>query len=127
MALKLDGVFIECGVFRGFKSFFLANYLGSELSNRKFYLFDTFEGIDEDQSELSPIKKSEHFKVGLYDFVVDRFSGFSNFEIVKGSVPQTLDALKGRKVAFLHLRIHTWLKFQLDLFVNCRRWGRRSG
>ena len=53
-ALKTNGDFIECGVFRGFKSFFLLSYLEEELKDRKFYLCDTFEGIDQEQSTGSP-------------------------------------------------------------------------
>ena len=36
-ALHIDGDFIECGVFRGFKSYFLLKYLTSELQKRRFF------------------------------------------------------------------------------------------
>ena len=72
-ALHIDGDFIECGVFRGFKSYSLLKYLTSELQKRRFFLCDTFNGIDPELMDGSPVSPDEHRKVGLHDFVAKRF------------------------------------------------------
>ena len=108
LALDVPGAFMECGVFRGFKSYFLLKYFGEELANRKYFLLDTFEGIDLNLSDGSPISKNEHAKSRLYEFINFRFKDFSNVEIVKGSVPYTLDELELDNIAFLHLDMNSY-------------------
>lgn len=108
-ALKQKGCFIECGVFRGFKSHFLLEYFGQRLAQRPYYLFDTFAGIDEAQADGSPIEKSEHDKVGLYEFVKHRFAGFGNVHIHRGSVPGSFEQAElPEQVAFVHLDMNSY-------------------
>ena len=107
-ALKKNGSYVECGVFRGFKSYFLIKKNYAILKNRNKYLFDTFDGIDSEQADGSPIKKFQHQKDGLHDFVVRRFSKFKNMSIIKGSVPNTLKNVNINDVAFLHLDMNSW-------------------
>lgn len=108
LALDVPGAFMECGVFRGFKSYFLLKYFAEELENRKYYLLDTFEGIDLNLADGSPISKNEHAKSRLFDFVNHRFKSFANVEIVKGSVPSTLGGLELDGIAFLHLDMNSY-------------------
>ena len=108
LALDVPGAFMECGVFRGFKSYFLLKYFGEELANRKYFLLDTFEGIDLNLSDGSPISKNEHAKSRLYEFIKYRFKDFSNVESVKGSVPYALADLELDKIAFLHLDMNSY-------------------
>lgn len=107
-ALKLDGDFMECGVFRGFKSFFLLKYFEQQLANRSYYLCDTYEGVDLEQNHLSPIAPQEHAKSKLYEFVKLRFSVFENAQVIKGSVPGSLQDLSIEKIAFLHLDMNAY-------------------
>jgi O-methyltransferase len=107
-SLKKSGSYVECGVFRGFKSYFLIKKNYNKLKNRGKFLFDTFTGIDVDQSDGSPILKYEHEKNGLHDFVIDRFSDFEKLNIIKGSIPGTLNEINIEKVAFLHLDMNSW-------------------
>ena len=107
-ALHVDGCFIECGVFRGFKSYFLLSYLKEKLSNRDFILCDTYEGIDVRQSHLSPISNDEHNKENLYSFILHRFCEFRNVIVNKGIVPNSLYHLNIDKVAFLHLDMNSY-------------------
>ena len=108
LAMRVEGSCIECGVFRGFKSLFLLNYFGAVLAKREYYLFDTYEGIDESLSAGSPICKEERSKVRLYDFVVHRFREFSNVSVIKGSVPKALGKVEIDQVAFLHLDMNSY-------------------
>ena len=124
MALKIDGCFIECGVFRGFKSDFLLKYFEEKIEKRPYYLFDTFEGIDTAQSHLSPISNSEHNKTNLHRFIKYRFKEFSNVVITKGSVPDSLKEVNIDKIAFLHLDMNSYqaeiaaLEFLWDKIVK---------
>lgn len=107
-ASKIDGDFVECGVFRGFKSFFILKYIDQEVwNNKKFWLYDTFEGQPLDFDPDSPVHNAEHNKPQLYDFIKDRFKVFSNVEIVKGIVPFSLEDSRPKKISFLHLDMNS--------------------
>ena len=49
-ARHLPGDFVECGVFRGYMSSVVAEILEFEKLDKTFYLYDTFEGLDESYS-----------------------------------------------------------------------------
>lgn len=103
-----SGAYVECGVFRGFKSYYLFKKTSSLMEDRKKILIDTFEGIDEQLSSDSPIRKIEHAKDELYDFVVSRFSKFPNTHVIKGSAPYVLSSFELEQVSFLHLDMNSW-------------------
>jgi O-methyltransferase len=107
-ALRVGGNYVECGVFRGFKSCFLFENNWSLIKPRKKFLFDTFTGIDPKLAEGSPIKNSDHAKEGLLDFVVQRFKQFENVTVVPGSVPLSLSDVDVGEVCFLHLDMNSW-------------------
>jgi O-methyltransferase len=107
-ALRADGNYVECGVFRGFKSYFLLKKNAEQIKDRKKFLFDTFKGIDPSLADGSPIKRDEHAKDGLYEFVVERFSEFENLEIIRGSVPLSLQTVDVGVVNFVHLDMNSW-------------------
>ena len=108
-SLKVPGDYVECGVFRGFKSYFLMQKHKLNMASRKCFLFDTFSGISEKYDSGSPIKNYEHNKRGLYEFVEQRFSEFENVIITKGAVPETLGIPSIDKVCFLHLDMNSWI------------------
>jgi hypothetical protein len=49
MATHVEGDFVECGVNRAFLSRAIVEYLSWDSLGRSFYLFDSFDGIDESQ------------------------------------------------------------------------------
>jgi len=107
LALRRDGVFVECGVHRGSTSLSLMTF-HTELGNtRQYWMFDTFEGVIAEQmtemerDELS--RYGEYYSSSVYDEVVHTFSSFPNVRIIKGVVPETLSAFDGGDVAFLHI------------------------
>lgn len=103
----IPGDFIECGVFRGFKSKVLLNYLDNCLGDRQFFLCDTYEGIDMAQVGGSPIRPSDHQKPFLYEFVLNRFSEFSRARVIKGSCPTSLETLNIESLSFIHLDMNS--------------------
>jgi Macrocin-O-methyltransferase (TylF) len=112
-ASKLEGDFVECGVNYGFLSSAIMEFLDWNSMNRKFYLLDTFEGIDPryvstEECENGVLKKSEDaLRNGLYirgiDSVTANFSQWKNTLIIKGSVPETLSQVETQNVSYLHL------------------------
>jgi O-methyltransferase len=107
-ALNLEGDFVECGVFRGFKSFFLLRYLADNWEQKRFWLYDTYEGLADSYSEGSPVSKEDHNKPELFEFVKDRFSVFPQATVIQGTVPDVLHDKCPEKVAFLHLDMNSF-------------------
>lgn len=103
-AKQLDGDFVECGVNRGTNAMSIITYTAfKSLENRKFYLFDTFCGLDpEFCSEQEYIAYKDSYP-NCYDFVVHSFKEYPNVMIVKGTVPKTLSQVDIKKVAYLSL------------------------
>lgn len=108
-AAKLRGDFVECGVWRGFLATAIVNYIPWPIDNRKFYLFDTWEGIDErwlTEEERNNKAKLDHFKPyysNQYEAVRKHFLNYRNVQLVKGSVPETLNLVKIEAVSYLSL------------------------
>jgi hypothetical protein len=114
-ASKLAGDFVECGVNRGFMSSAIMNLLEWDTTGRRFYLLDTFAGIDEryvfpDEKANVMEHNAEIIAKGWYTFDVrgvrDNFSEWKNAEIVVGPIPETLPAIKSEQIAFLHLDLN---------------------
>lgn len=112
-ASKLTGDFIECGVNRGFLSSAIMEFLDWDSLDRTFFLLDTFEGLDldhvpqEEGHEGMLEKNRERLERGFYirgvESVEANFSQWKNTRIIKGRIPETLDQVETRKVAYLHL------------------------
>lgn len=107
-AMSLPGDFVECGVFRGFKSYFICKYFQFEKVQKQMWLYDTYEGIDENYTDGSPISKQEHNKPGLYNFVQEQFEQYANVNVIKGTVPESLSSSAPKQVAFLHLDMNSY-------------------
>lgn len=105
----LEGDFVECGVFRGFKSHFLCKYFDFENWDKQFWLYDTYEGIAQKYSSGSPIAKEEHNKPRLHEFVQDRFSSYSNVNVIKGIVPDVFASTVPDKICYLHLDMNSYM------------------
>lgn len=112
-ASKLAGDFVECGVNYGFLSSAIMEFLNWDSFNRTFYLLDTFDGPDfrqvseEDRASGFQETHAAMLKTGFYvrdlETVKANFSQWKNIRIIKGSVPETLDQVDTRRVAYLHL------------------------
>ena len=108
-ASKLAGDFVECGVNRGFLSSAIMEFLDWDSLNRTFYLLDTFEGLDlrhvsHEDCQCGAIKRNESaFYVRGVESVKANFSQWKNTRIIKGSIPEMLNQVETRNVAYLHL------------------------
>lgn len=106
-AVQLEGDFVECGVNRGFLSSGIMQYLDWNRRGRRFFLFDTFQGIDESQLspseiELGRIEHSRGFSE-CHDHAVSNFAEFDGVHIVRGIVPQSLSTVDIDRVAYLSI------------------------
>jgi hypothetical protein len=106
-ALRLEGDFVECGVFRGFMTAVAARYLDFGASARRWYLYDTFEGIPAPHLDSGHVSPPEYQESGLHDFVVRRFAAYPNIEVHRGRVPEVLADSAPRRIAFLHLDMNS--------------------
>ncbi len=109
--IGLKGDFVECGVFEGFMSDMVIQYLDFGNTDKTFYLYDTFEGFSEKYSSPSDFPGQEGFyhfanevygKPGLYESVRERFAKYSNVKVIKGVVPDILHEQAPSRIAYLH-------------------------
>ena len=104
---NLEGDFVECGVDRGGTAMCVMHYLKSKaFKGKKFYLFDTFQGLDVSQlseEELALTRIEDGRYPNVLAEVEANFSTRKFTKIIPGAVPETLSAFKGKKVAYLHI------------------------
>jgi len=107
-AKDVPGDFVELGVFKGHTTLFAAEYLGFETWPQRWLLYDTFEGIPEDQLDGDWKSRNEGTYKGTYSFeeVRERFAGFPNIEVVQGRVPEILEETAPDRIAFLHVDLN---------------------
>lgn len=126
-AKHLDGDFVDCGVNTGIFARAVINYIDFPRLNKKYYLLDTFSGMNSKYSSKYEMERSKKLGYGqnkdLYDQVRQTFSKF-NVEIIKGCIPETLSQVKTKKVCFLSVDINSvkpeiaTLKFFWDRMVT---------
>lgn len=107
-----EGDFVECGVSYGFLSRGITQYLNwnqTQAGKRKFFLVDTFEGLDpmlvtaaEKQEGLPDLFHGKYPKDTIHR-VRQTFSNIKGVEIVQGSVPSILPSVRTEKVSFLSI------------------------
>lgn len=102
-AKHLTGDFVECGVATGMTTMTIVNYLDFNSLDRKFYLFDTFNGLDKRFSTEKEYATFEGLYPDSYQFVKDSFKDYKNVILVKGAIPLTLSKVNIEKVAYLHI------------------------
>jgi hypothetical protein len=112
-AAKLPGDFVECGVGHGFMSSAIMEDLGWDSTGRTFYLLDTFSGVDEryvtpEELAHGAMAKNQHMiDIGIYATdpgpALRNFAQWSHVKIIVGAVPETLDQIRSKAIAFLHI------------------------
>lgn len=118
-AKNLEGDFVECGVYRGNLAMFNLTYLDfAKMKNRKYYLFDTFCGLDKDWSTEEEYEYWKEKYPNTYEFVKKSFEKYPNVIITKGTVPLSLSKVNIKKVAYLSIDMNCVLpeKKALEFF-----------
>ncbi|TDF39466.1 polysaccharide deacetylase [Alteromonadaceae bacterium M269] len=109
VAEKLEGDFVECGVWRGFYTTAILNYINWPMPERHFYLFDSWEGLDNEQlnknekQQIGKINYLNKFYADQFDQVNNHFSTYKNVKLIKGMIPKTLENVEINKVCYLSL------------------------
>jgi len=107
IGLRLKGDFVECGVNTGILSLAIADYYQFGETNRKFYLFDTFNGIPEEQMAPDEREKklleNELFYPDCYEQALKNFAPYPNMNLIRGRVPDTLESANIGDVAYLSI------------------------
>lgn len=111
----IKGDYVECGVGNGFLSSAILESLPWNELAKHFYLFDTFEGLDEryltseelkrigDLESYNKKKREEGIYCMDYQSVEENFREWSRVHLIKGAIPDTLETTPIVKVAFLHI------------------------
>jgi hypothetical protein len=110
-ALKLEGDFAECGVDTAVTSGTIVKYLDFGRLDRSFFLFDTFSGIPDVEGMTESEKDArrllnDKFYFNSFGFVAAKMAEYRNVRLVQGVLPDTLDALAGRKISYLSIDLN---------------------
>jgi hypothetical protein len=101
-AAGLPGDFVECGVHTGILSGAVMTWLDfARHSDRRFYLFDTWQGIPEEQISqeekrfgVAAMNRKYQDGDAIHAGVVRKFSRWPNAVVVRGRVPESLEAMQ---------------------------------
>jgi len=112
---SLEGDFVECGCYTGTYSSAIADYLDfGAMTDRKLYLFDTFNGIaldllsEEEQRKAAGFaSKNERYYKDFYEVTRRNFEHLPNVELIKGRVPDSLAKVPIDKVAYLSIDMNS--------------------
>ncbi|WP_293903870.1 TylF/MycF/NovP-related O-methyltransferase [Phenylobacterium sp.] len=101
----VPGDFVELGVFKGHTTLFCAEYVGFQDWPRRWWLYDTFEGIPDDQVAPGWEQTNKNLYEGTFSFeeVTARFSAFPNIDVIQGRVPEVLAQGSPDTIAFMHI------------------------
>jgi O-methyltransferase len=114
--LAVPGDFVECGVFRGDMTWMVTQTVDVGGAGKKFYLYDTFTGLDPKYSSAEDFPQSpdfyrfinkEYSAPGIEEYVRQRFRDKSFIVVTKGSVPEVLAEVAPERLAFLHLDMNS--------------------
>jgi hypothetical protein len=113
-ATHLPGDFVECGVNKGFLSSAIMDYVHWNTLNKKFYLFDTFNGIpetliSEEEKKLGRLDENSKYYTECFDIVKKNFSQYKGVIFVKGTIPSTLTKVSIQKICYLSIDMNNYI------------------
>jgi O-methyltransferase len=108
--LQLEGDFVECGVHTGLFSLTICHTLNFASLPRRFFLFDTFNGIPTDHLVAPEADRAARANADVYGDVYDvakaNFAPFPNAELVQGVLPDSLALAKLDRIAYLSVDLN---------------------
>lgn len=109
-AVAVGGDFVECGVHLGGFSRAVVEYVDfGRLTDRTFFLLDSFEGVA--KAQLSDEEKERgilgYEYANDHEAVVATFARFANVRVIKGTVPDSLSEVRTDKVGFLSIDMNS--------------------
>jgi hypothetical protein len=105
---RVPGDFVELGVFKGHTTLFCADYVQFQTWPKRWWLYDTFEGIPADQVDpgWEDVNKAAYEGSFSFEEVQARFAAFPNITVVRGRVPEVLDEAGPEAIAFMHVDLN---------------------
>lgn len=104
VGMRLAGDFVECGVNRGGLARTVVDYVGLAGTDRKFWLLDTYEGLDDSKLSEAERPRADHWNyTPCYEAVVRTFADYPGARIIRGTVPETLSQVRASAVAYLSI------------------------
>ena len=104
--LHLNGDFAECGVYKGGSAFLIADRMTqSDAKERQLHLFDTFQGMPSAANEDPSGIKEGRFGDTSLPAVQEYLRQFPFVRFYQGHIPETLEAVKDRRFAFVHIDV----------------------
>jgi lipopolysaccharide transport system ATP-binding protein len=105
-AARLRGDFVDCGTATGIHALAVCDYIDFNSTGKTFWLFDTFDGIPEEQMSdieraLGRAEESAALFRSCYDVALKNFAPYPKAHLVRGKVPDTLAAVPIKEVAYL--------------------------
>ena len=132
-AMRLEGDFWECGVYKGGTAAMLAELLADRQADRKLYLFDTFAGMP----QVDP-QRDLHATGDFADTSVESVAAYVGHPgrtvLRKGLIPQTFSGLESARIALAHIDVDIyrsvkdslefiWPRLARGGFVVCDDYG----
>jgi transketolase len=102
---ELDGDIVEVGVLDGGTAQILLKY---KSPNKKIYLFDTFEGLQDTIVDKDGTYLHNTLFATSYGGVVELFKDNQDVSITKGYFPETDEILNDVKISLAHLDVDTY-------------------
>lgn len=88
----------------------VCQFVDIDKTGRKYYLFDTYEGIPLEQLEPSEVAMAKHhnelFYTNVYERAKANFSPYSNAVMVKGMLPGTLNDVSIDRFSYLSIDLN---------------------
>jgi hypothetical protein len=105
---SVPGDYVELGVFKGHTTLFCSEYVGFQDWPKQWWLYDTFDGIPDDQVAPGWEDRNNSTYKGTYSYeeVEARFSGFPNIHVMRGKVPDILQESCPDEISFLHIDLN---------------------
>lgn len=114
--LRIPGDFAEFGVSTGLLSTMIVRNTDFDNSGKKFYLFDTYEGIPVEMASESEKKGVAKMNKNMYtgnaantniiDFVHKQFAPHPNVQTVQGMLPGSLDQVAFERLSYISIDLN---------------------
>ena len=124
---KIPGDLAELGVNKGGSALMIANTLRFYGSNKKLFLFDSFQGMpDPHPKDAGVFKKGDYSRTSLEVVHKNLAGSYDNIELVPGFVEDTIPLQpEGRQFSFVHIDLDLYVgtKIAIEYFYPCMSPG----
>lgn len=105
---KIDGDYVEIGVYKGGSALTALNYLKLTNQNKFAYLIDTFEGFNYEESKNSSdiaFHDTHFISKDIQNYMKEIFKGLNNYELIKGNITKDNIPDKIKKISLANIDV----------------------